>query len=201
MTRRPIVLLAMLAACVAAISAVVVGLAASGSTPEPSGLRDTGRHDAPPTTGTGYDGAPVSVPTAGRPAIVTFLFADCPAICPRAAQEISLALDQAGEAAQGLDVVAVSVDPEGDTPAKVRAFLARHDLIGRMDYIVGTRAQLVPIWKAWAVAAQPAGKPVSAHSARIALVDREGRQVGAYSAGIPVRVSDLAEQMRSLVDN
>ena len=198
MPRRAIVLVAMLAACVAAISAVVVGLAASGGSPRPSGLTDTGSHDAPPTSGTGYDGARVSVPTPGRPAIVTFLFADCPDICPRAAQEISLALDQVGDTADQIDVVAVSVDPEGDTPAAVRAFLARHRLVGRMDYIVGTRAELVPIWKAWAVAAQPRGRPVSAHSARIVLVDRKGRQVGAYSAGIPVTVSDLAEQMRSL---
>lgn len=141
----------------------------------------------------------MSVPTPGRPAIVTFLFADCPDVCPRAAQEISLALERIGTVADDLDIVAVSVDPEGDTPAKVRAFLARHDPIGRMEYIAGTRAQLAPLWRAWAVAAQPRGEPVSAHSARIVLVDREGRQVGAYSAGIPASVSDLAEQMRSLV--
>jgi len=202
MTRRTIVLVSMLAACVAAVSAVVVGIAAPGEgSPGASGLTDTGDHAAPLTAGTGCDGAPVSVPREGRPALVTFLFADCPDICPRAAREISLALDRVGPVADEIDVVAVSVDPEGDTPAAVRAFLARHDLIGRMHYIIGSRRELAPIWKAWQVAAQPRGKEVSAHSARIVLVDREGRQVGAYSAGIPVSVGDLAAEIETLSES
>jgi protein SCO1/2 len=86
----------------------------------------------------------------------------------------------------------------GDTPEAVRAFLERHDLVGRMDYIVGTRKELVPLWKAWEVVAQPPGRAVSAHSARIVLIDEEGSQVGAYSAGIPIAVSDLSAQILEL---
>lgn len=200
MSRRTAILAAMVAACVAAIAAVVVGLAASDP-PAPSGLTDTGSHEAPLTAGTGYDGSAVSVPVPGRPAVVTFLYARCPEVCPRAAREISLALDRVGEDAGAIDVLAVSIDPEGDTPARVRAFLARHGLVGRMDYLLGTRAQLRPLWRAWAVEGQPRGRAVPAHTARIALVDREGRQVGAYSTAVPIRVSDLASQIRSLIDD
>ncbi len=154
--------------------------------------------EAPPTQGRGADGAPVSVPSEGRPAIVTFLYANCPDICPLAAQEISQALREAKADPQDIDVVAISVDPKGDTPAAVRAFLERHRLTGRMRYIIGTRAQLQPLWKSWQIAAQPDGAAGSIHSARIVLVDRDGRQVGAYAAGIPVDIGDLAADIRAL---
>jgi protein SCO1/2 len=197
--RRVLVLLAMLSAGAAAVLAVVVGMAASGGqAPGPPGLTQLPAPATPITAGTGYDGARVSVPRAGRPALVTFLFAGCPDICPRTAREIAQALDAVGDAAQEIDVVAVSVDPVGDTPEAVRAFLERHDLVGRMDYIVGTRKELVPLWKAWEVVAQPPGRAVSAHSARIVLIDEEGSQVGAYSAGIPIAVSDLSAQILEL---
>ncbi|MBJ7456585.1 MAG: SCO family protein [Thermoleophilia bacterium] len=199
MNRRVLVLIAMLTAGAAGVLAVVVGISASGGDPPgPPGLTQLPAVGTPVTAGTNYDGAEVSFPRDGRPALVTFLFAACPDICPRTAREIAQALDEVGDAAGDIDVVAVSVDPRGDTPAAVRAFLERHDLVGRMDYIVGTRAELVPLWKAWQVAAQPPGKAVSAHSARIVLIDDEGRQVGAYSAGIPISVGDLSAQILQL---
>ena len=115
------------------------------------------------------------------------------------ASEISRALDRVGPDASGLDVVAVSVDPKGDTPVAVRAFLRRHRLAGRMSYLVGSERELRPIWRAWYASAQVAGAPASVHTARIVLVDREGRQVGAYSAGTPIPVEDLAADMRALL--
>ena len=189
----------MLVAGAASVLAVVVGVSSSGGVPPgPPGLTQLPAVQTPVTAGTGYDGLPVSVPRDGRPALVTFLFAACPDICPRTAREIAQALDAVGDAAAEIDVVAVSVNPPGDTPATVKAFLERHDLVGRMDYIVGTRKELAPLWKAWQVAAQPPGRPVSAHSARIVLIDDEGNQVGAYSAAIPISVGDLSAQILEL---
>ncbi len=153
---------------------------------------------APTTAGTGHDGEPVSVPADGRPALVTFLFANCPDICPTISRTIRSALDEAGADADDVDVVAVSVDPEGDTPQAVGEFLEKHGLAGRMRYIVGNRSELEELWSAWMIAAQPPGQPNSAHSARLVLVDRDGRQVGSYAAGIPVDASDLAADLRAL---
>lgn len=156
---------------------------------------------APLTTGTNYDGTTVSLPAKGRPAIVTFLFTHCPDICPFSANEIAKALDEVGDRADDIDVVAVSVDPSGDTPRAVRAFLRDHGLLGRMKYIVGTAAQLRPLWKDWLIAAQPGGDTTSSvHTARIVLVDRNGKQVGDYSGGLPIPDGDLAADIRTLTD-
>lgn len=143
----------------------------------------------------------MAVPADGRPALVTFLFANCPDVCPTIAATISQALDRLGPQADEIDVVAISVDPAGDTPAAVGRFLQRFRLQGRMDYIVGSRAELAPLWKDWLILAQSEDADASVHSARVVLVDRDGRQVGAYSAGIAVPVDDLAADMRTLIDS
>ena len=154
----------------------------------------------PVTAGRGYDGQPIQVPRPGRPALVTFLFADCADVCPLAAEQIRLALDRVGPAAaRQVDVVAVSVDPAGDTGPAVRAFLRRHRLEGRMDYIIGTKEQLRPLWSAWRIAAQPDGESRSLHSARIVLVDRDGRQAESGPAGVPVPVSELTRGLEQVL--
>jgi protein SCO1/2 len=120
-------------------------------------------------------------------------------VCPLVAHEISVALDRVGPRVAGaIDVVAISVDPRGDTPAAVRAFLDRHRLTGRMRYIVGSRDDLSPLWSRWHVAAQQGPATASAHSARIVLVDREGRQVGSYAAALPIDIDGLAADIRAL---
>lgn len=199
---RVLALVAALSATVAALALVLLGLASrADGGPTYKAAEITPSREAPVTTGTGWDGEPVAVPSGGRPALVTFLFANCPDVCPTIAATISTALDRLGPEADGLDVVAISVDPEGDTPAAVGDFLETFRLRDRMDYIVGDRAALAPIWKDWLIAAQPEGQDASIHSARVVLVDRDGRQVAAYSAGIAVPVPDLVEDMRTLLDS
>jgi protein SCO1/2 len=153
----------------------------------------------PAVLGRAHDGTRVAVPAAGRPALVTFLFAACPDVCPRAAAEIALALDRLGPRAGEIDVVAVSVDPVGDTPATVGAFLRRHRLLGRMRYVIGSQAELAPIWASWAVAAQVPGESGSVHSARIVIIGRDGNPRRSFAAGVPVPPGDLAAAMRAAI--
>ncbi len=54
----------------------------------------------------------------------------------------------ASEANQ-LQVIAVSVDPQGDTPKTVKAFLKDHQMTGRMEYLIGSRPQLERVWRDW----------------------------------------------------
>ena len=41
-----------------------------------------------------------------------------------------------------MQIIAVSVDPRGDTPKAVAAFLARHGMTGRMQYLIGSAHEL-----------------------------------------------------------
>ena len=70
-------------------------------------------------------------------------------------------------------VIGVSVDPANDTPALARTFLLEQSMTGRMDFLLGTRDELEPLWKAFGIAPQRDG---AEHSAYTVLVDGEGRQ-------------------------
>jgi protein SCO1/2 len=187
-------------AALAALALVAVGVGGGGSGPALNATPVDPPVPAPAVSGTDQDGRPVALPQAGRPMVATFLFTRCPTTCPLISQQLAAALDMLGPEADAVDVVAISVDPQGDTPARARAFLRSHGLEDRMRYVVGSRAELAPIWDAWQVAAQPADQPsLSIHSARIVLVDASGRQVGRYAAGLPIPPADIAEDVASLV--
>ena len=147
---------------IAAIVVVVAGVFAAGLAVSGNGTSSLHASPinpslpAPATAGRDSTGQLVSVPEGGRPALVTFFYAHCLTTCPIIAGEIAAALNEVGPATtSGIDVVAISVDPQGDTPAEVNHFLAVHDLSGRMNYIIGTRSQLSPLWQAWNVSVKP----------------------------------------------
>jgi protein SCO1/2 len=71
-------------------------------------------------------------------------------------------------------VLAVSVDPAGDTPASVRTFVRDHRLWPQFDYLTGTRAQLDPIWRAYDVGSVPHAVGDVDHTLYVVLADRAG---------------------------
>jgi protein SCO1/2 len=164
----------MLVATLVLLGAVAIVLFAGGS----------------PSSGAGFEGAirPPGIPpitfalkdqdgkTAtlaqyrGEPVILTFMYSTCKDTCPLTAQQIRGALDQLG---QDVPTLAISVDPANDTPLNAKRFVNRQSLTGRMRFLLGSREQLAPIWKAYGI--QPQGKGFD-HSAYVVLVDAKGIQ-------------------------
>jgi protein SCO1/2 len=183
----------------AALAAVLVAAGCGGSSGSDS---TTATSAASSTTGTGaaagseFD-APLQIQTQAAPAIdlkdvygkpfdlkrlkgkgvaVTFVYAHCPDVCPIMLGALQATHKRLGADAKRFVNVAVSVDPKGDTPAYVKTYLKdRH--LGSIHYLVGTRKQLVPIWKAWNVASHgdPTDPAAIAHSSLIYLLDTRGR--------------------------
>jgi len=112
-----------------------------------------------------------------RVVALTFLYTRCPDVCPITAGEFRAAQRALGGEASGIEFVAVSVDPEGDTPAAVRAFSEAHDLRDHWHYLIGPRAQLQTVWAAYGMSTipSPTGMAV-AHNDAIYLIDPEGRE-------------------------
>jgi protein SCO1/2 len=135
----------------------------------------------------------------GRPYVVTFLFTQCPDVCPLIGEELGRALWLLGERAGEVAVVAVSVDPEGDTPSAVRAWLRRHRLPANFHYLIGMRRELRPVWRAYYVAPQREGVERSLHTASIWLIDARGRRRTKFSGGAPVPPRALAHDLRLLL--
>ena len=106
----------------------------------------------------------------GRPAVVTFLYTTCEDTCPIQAQTIRGALDQIGH---DLPALAIAVDPPRDTPQRAKAFLSEQHALGRIDFVLGSRQQLKPLWDGFFIRPQSVTEE---HQARITLVDAKGYQ-------------------------
>jgi protein SCO1/2 len=106
----------------------------------------------------------------GRPAIVTFLYTTCEDTCPIQAQTIRGALDQLGH---DLPALAIAVDPPRDTRQRAKAFLSEQHALGRIDFVLGSREQLKPLWNGFFIRPQSITEE---HNARITLVDAKGYQ-------------------------
>lgn len=138
------------------------------------------------------DGKPISMHALrGRPVIVSFLYTTCRDTCPAQANQIRGALDDLGH---DVPAIAVAVDPPNDTPDSAKAFLSRTHTLGRLDFVLGTRKQLKPLWKGFAVQPQ---LPTVEHQSRITLVDRRGYQRIGYP-GSEVTPERLAHDVRLL---
>lgn len=129
----------------------------------------------------------------GRAVLLSFLYADCPDVCPLIAGKLRAALARLGPAASTVQLVAVSVDPRGDTPARVKAFLRAHDLTGRMPYLIGSRRELTRVWHAYAVGVLGTSGATVDHTAPIYGITAGGRQVVQYDSS--VSVSDLVHDV------
>ncbi|HLJ66085.1 MAG TPA: redoxin domain-containing protein [Chloroflexota bacterium] len=115
----------------------------------------------------------------GRPVVLTFMEAHCTELCPLVAQSIHDALLQLGPAAKRIAVLAISVDPEGDTPAAVRTFSQQHGLFHTWHYLTASRTALAPIWRAYFLYVAPASAPAAvrdAHTSATYLIDSRGRE-------------------------
>jgi protein SCO1/2 len=115
--------------------------------------------------------------------LVTFLYTHCPDVCPLIASNLNTVLRTLGPKAN-VEVLAVSVDPKGDTAAAVRAYEQRMHLDPRFHFLIGTRAALHPVWAAWHVAAVDRKPNVVDHVAYTALVDPSGKERLLYDAQV-----------------
>ena len=151
-----------------------VWLATANEEPAPTGwqgaLRPPGTQ-MPDFALTNQDGERVTTASLrGAPVVFAFVYSTCEDTCPAQVQSIRGALDDLG---RDVRVVGVSVDPANDTPARARTFLLEQSMTGRMDFLLGSRAQLEPVWTAFGIAPQSKGRE---HSSHTVIVDADGRQ-------------------------
>src|SRR5207245_1998551 len=94
-----------------------------------------------------YLGQPVTIDSyRGKAVFVTFLYTHCPDVCPLIASNLGIAQRLMGPAvASKAQIIAVSVDPRGDIPKAVATFLARRNVTGRMQYLVGSAHELARV--------------------------------------------------------
>ena len=113
---------------------------------------------------------------AGKPVVLTFMYTHCPDVCPIMAERLHSVMLGLGADAQRVAVVAISVDPHGDTVASALNFSQVHHMVNYWHFLVGTHEELSPVWTAYAIDAQPVTATASMHSAILYVIDKQGRE-------------------------
>jgi protein SCO1 len=180
----------------------VGGQSAAGSPYHAAGLLSPPR-PAPALALENYLGQPLNIGSdRGKAVLVTFLYTHCPDVCPLITSNLRVAQDIMGpKAAAKLQIIAVSVDPRGDTPKAVAAFLARHQMTGRMQYLIGSASRLARVWSAWGVGSERDAQQPSLvnHSGLVYGITASGRQATIYAANF--RPVDIAHDVPLLASH
>jgi protein SCO1/2 len=86
----------------------------------------------------------------GDVVILTFLYSGCRDLCPAQGGNIVQAVTKVG--VKGVTVYGVSVDPVGDTPERAREWLRVRGLQDApVHFLIGSRRELSPIWRAYGI--------------------------------------------------
>jgi protein SCO1/2 len=119
----------------------------------------------------------------GKAVYLTFVYSQCPDVCPLMLQALGAAKRSLANPGS-MQIVAVSVDPKGDTPKAVKSFLRARLLTGKVRWLLGTRAQLRPVWTAYNILAKsvPETPAIIEHVSLIYGIDARGRIRVGYPA-------------------
>jgi protein SCO1/2 len=129
---------------------------------------------------------------------LAFLFTRCPDVCPLTAGQFRAAQRSLGDDASKVVFVAVSVDPESDTPQAVREFSELHDLTDRWHYLIGPRAQLEAVWALYGIGSfASSGARAVEHNDAIYLIDARGRERTILHSSDPTNW--LLDDLRALI--
>jgi protein SCO1/2 len=133
----------------------------------------------------------------GKAVLVTFLYTHCPEICPLITANLRTAQNLMGaKTFAKAQIIAVSVDPRGDTPQTVAAFLKVHEMTGRMQYLIGSAKELGHVWQRWGVGSErDASQPdVVNHSALVYGISASGQLKTVY-IGSNFKPSEIAHDV------
>ncbi|HEY4774222.1 MAG TPA: SCO family protein [Xanthobacteraceae bacterium] len=130
------------------------------------------------------DGRPISdEDLKGKPFLVFFGFTHCPDVCPTALFEVSEVLRRLGPDADRTAALFVTVDPERDTPDKLKDYLASFDR--HLRGVTGDPAAVAALAKAYRAYYKKvpleAGGYTMDHTALVYLMDKNGRFVAPFS--------------------
>lgn len=88
----------------------------------------------------------------GKTVAINFIFTTCTTICPpMTANFAKVQKTMMAHGQKDFYLISVSVDPENDTPARLKAYADLFQAKPGWTFVTGTRAELQPIWQAFSV--------------------------------------------------
>lgn len=138
----------------------------------------------------------------GQIVLMFFGYTSCPDVCPTTLAEAKQILKGVGGDSDRVTFLFITVDPERDTPQVLANYVAVFDpaIVG----LTGTSDELAAVRQAYGVFAEKEATDRSAagytmtHTARVFLVDTEGRLHLSYAFGTPP--DDILQDVRHLLN-
>ncbi len=119
----------------------------------------------------------------GRPFLVFFGFTNCPDICPTTLFDVSEVMRALGRDADRTAALFVTVDPERDTPEKMKDYLSSFD--PHLRGLTGDPAAIAAAEKAYRVYSKKiptdGGGYTMDHTAIVYLMDKQGNFVAPFN--------------------
>jgi protein SCO1/2 len=121
----------------------------------------------------------------GHPAIITFMDMTCTQECPIIAGMLQQTATFLGpEKSAQVEWVIISVNPK-NTPADVTAFMKKNNVTLPVKVLLGSQAQLKPVWDSFHIEVIPTPDDVN-HTVALFLVDQSGTErmifIGAFDS-------------------
>lgn len=112
-------------------------------------VRSVDEHVLPDVTLVDMDGqrVPLSAAIGDGPVLLQFVFTTCPAVCPILSSTLEGAQDRLPEAR----LVSISIDPEHDTPGRLRDYARRFHAGPRWRFFTGKLDDVIAVQKAFGV--------------------------------------------------
>ena len=159
-----------------------------------------------------HEGREVKLSTLkGKPVVLTFLYTNCPDVCPIITAKLNQTIQLLGPDASKVVIVAVTVDPERDTQARAKQYSDQQGIGDKWHFVIAPDAALLqPVWEAYGVYQQrekalseqqgtphPESPYTVAHSAPVHVIDKDGNKKLAYG-GFELLPEDLAHDLKLL---
>jgi protein SCO1/2 len=87
----------------------------------------------------------------GRPVVLTFIYTTCTTICPLISQTLSQLQSELGADRDKVHLVSISIDPEEDTPARLREYAKKFGAGPQWQHYTGTVAASIAAQRAFDV--------------------------------------------------
>jgi protein SCO1/2 len=84
-----------------------------------------------------------------QPVMLNFIFTTCTTICPVLSATFSQVEQKLGAERERVRMISITIDPEYDTPARLRAYAARYGAGPQMQFLTGKLEDIVAIQKAF----------------------------------------------------
>lgn len=132
--------------------------------------------------------------------VANFFFTSCPSICPKMTANLKKVLEHfPGD--NGIQVSSFTVDPERDDPARLSGYAKRYGVIGRWDFLTGSKKEIYRLARnSMLVVATDGdgGENDFIHSEKLVLVDKKARIRGFYDGTSESAVDLLIKDIKKL---